>query len=134
MLKFYYALPVLFQNVICTLYGYKEKRKRFGNGFREWYNYLQKSEFDSEKEIEQYQFQQLRVLFDEAYKYVPYYKNLFNNLSINPSSIHGYEDLNKISILTKEMIKKHHSQFTNTQFEKKNLHISRTSGSTESPL
>ncbi len=98
-------------------------------------NFLQKSEFWKRDEIYAFQLQRLKLLIQHAYEYVPYYKELFRNLHLVPDDIKTKEDLNKIPILTKVIIKQEGiERFTSKAFQKSKLMQASSSGSTGEPL
>ena len=98
-------------------------------------HFLEKSQWWSRKEIDEYQNEKLRKLIKHSVTSVPYYKDLFekNNLSIE--DIKTKEDLYKIPILTKEEIKKQGiDRFISTNYPKNKIVSESSSGSTGEPL
>jgi len=77
---------------------------------------------------------QLRKIIDYAYSYVPYYKNLFNDLNISPKDINSIEDLQKLPILTKDIIKNNFESFTPENISSLKFINDSTGGSTGVPL
>ena len=95
---------------------------------------LGKSQFWSQERIESYQNNRLRKLIYHSYSTVPYYRDLFDNLSLKPSDINSKEDLKKLPILTKEDIRINFpKRIVSKLFEKRAIKIS-SSGSTGEPL
>ena len=76
----------------------------YGKSFREWREFLEKSQWWSKKEIQEYQLRKLYETIEYAYKNVPYYKKVFDDRGILPSDIQSFDDLKKLPILTKEII------------------------------
>ena len=77
-------------------------------GNRSFYPTYKKSvqnQWKTYDELKEEQEKQLRAMIDFAYKNVPYYHRLFNNLRLSPDDIKSVEDLEKLLILTKEIIK-----------------------------
>lgn len=64
---------------------------------------LKKSEQWDKEEMYNYRLLKLKKLVAYAYKYVPYYTELFNEINITPEDIKTLEDIKKIPILTKEI-------------------------------
>jgi phenylacetate-CoA ligase len=93
--------------------------------------FLEKSQYWSEKEIEDYQNKRLRQLIIHAYNNVKYYRKLFDSLGIKPSDIKTKKDLKKLPILTKKIIQKNHDDLR-ANYTKKSF-ATFTSGSTGSP-
>lgn len=97
--------------------------------------FLNNSQWFSKPHLEAYQNEKLSFLIQYAYKNVPYYKNMLNNLKLDPKEITSKKDLNKLPILTKSKIKKEGIlQFTSTAIPAKELIKSGSSGSTGEPL
>jgi phenylacetate-CoA ligase len=70
-----------------------------------WYNFVKESQYwDVSRQVE-YQNEQLRRLVNHAYHNVPYYKRLFDSIRVKPSEITCKEDLQKIPVLTKAIIR-----------------------------
>lgn len=134
MQNLYKYLPVPLQNIACSLYGYKEKRKRYGKWFNHYQDLLEKTDtFDVEK-IEEYQAKELRELIEDAYENVPYYRQVFKERQLKPKDIETSEDLKKLPLLTKEIINSNPELFINARFSKKDLTQNKTSGTTGKSL
>ena len=69
------------------------------------YKTLIQNQWNSYDELKEEQEKQLRVMINFAYKNVPYYHKLFDNLKLSPDDLKKVEDLEKLPILTKEIIK-----------------------------
>lgn len=131
--KIYNNLPVFLQNIACTIRGYKERKTRLGGNFESVFNNLQKTEWYTEEEIEKYQFDKLKELLNYAYINIPYYKELFDSINFKPNEVISLNDLEKIPILTKELVRKNYEKLKNINFKGEIKH-SHTSGSTGKSL
>lgn len=101
--KIYDKLPIFLQNMAMSIYGYKLKKERYG---KEYYNYKKYlSEYDnlSRQGQEKIQIEELKKLIEYTVKNSIFYKKLYENIDIN--SINSIEDLKKLPIVTKEMIR-----------------------------
>lgn len=97
--------------------------------------FLQKSEFWTREEIDAFQVNRLKLLIQHAFEYVPYYRDLFSKLKLVPNDIQTKEDLKKIPLLTKTIIKQEGiERFTSKAFQKSKLIQTSSSGSTGEPL
>jgi phenylacetate-CoA ligase len=97
--------------------------------------FLMRSQFWSKEEIEVFQNERLQILISDAYRDVPYYKDLFMALNLKPEDIRSKEDLTKLPVLTKQIIKREGTErFTSTAIPKKDLIKRGSSGSTGEPL
>lgn len=107
---------------------------REGKIFRKWKKFLDKSQWWSKSEIEEYQLQNLSNLLNHAYKNVPYYHSLFNREKIKPADIDDYDKLQLIPPLTKKIIKDNISKLRARNFSKLKFKETATSGSTGMPM
>jgi phenylacetate-CoA ligase len=57
------------------------------------------------KEIEEYRLKKLKDLISYSYKYVPFYKNLWDSCNIKPE-VKSLKDFEKFPIVDKKMLKK----------------------------
>lgn len=76
----------------------------------------------------------LRKLVRHCYEKVPYYTHLFDSLGLKPEDIQSREDLQKLPILTKQMIRDHYNEFFCLGIDPSRLIKSSTGGSTGTPL
>jgi phenylacetate-CoA ligase len=83
--------------------------------------------------LKEYQNKQLRKLISYAVNEIPYYRDLFASLKLSIYDIRTTEDLTKLPILTKEIIKKNPQSFIAKNFKEKVIKGS-TGGSTGVPL
>ncbi|MEA3457730.1 MAG: phenylacetate--CoA ligase family protein, partial [Candidatus Thermoplasmatota archaeon] len=75
------------------------------------YKKVVQNQWKSYKDLEEEQEKELRYVVDLAYKNVPYYHKLFDDLKLSPGDIKKVEDLEKLPILTKEIIKQNWDDF-----------------------
>lgn len=108
--------------------------KRYKEVYSETYKFLEKSQWWSKSEHQDYQLQQIIKLVHHAYHTVPYYHTLFNEHGIKISQIQNFDDFKKIPFLTKEIIQKNSNNLISTNYNKKKLHVTTTGGSTGIPL
>jgi len=98
------------------------------------YKCLVKNQWRPYNELKVEQEKRLHHIINYSYEYVPYYRKLFHNLGISPTDIRHIEDLEKIPILTKEIIKKNWEDLKPANLEKIKHYSISTGGSTGSPL
>jgi phenylacetate-CoA ligase len=86
-----------------------EKKYRICRSFARWahkyYDFLEESQWWSIDKLKEYQDEKLRNLISHAYKNVPYYREIFNQNRIKPEDIRTSNDLVKLPILTKDIIR-----------------------------
>lgn len=98
------------------------------------YKKLIQNQWKSYEELKIEQEKQLRHIINFAYKNVPYYHNLFKDMKLVPEDIKKIEDLEKIPILTKEIIKSNYEDFKPINLNKMRYLEAFTGGSTGIPL
>lgn len=76
-------------------------------GLPQWYRQLSRMQKWTPSQIEVWQNKQVRELVEDAYQYSPYYRQLFDSLSLTPDDIRTKKDLERIPPLTKEIIRNH---------------------------
>lgn len=107
---------------------------RYGKKYRKTLKFITKSQWWNRGKLEDFQWEQLIKLLNHAYKNVPYYEKVFNDLGLKPEDIKSLKDFQKLPLLTKEIIKKNHKELLAKNFSKDKLVKFSTSGSTGRPL
>lgn len=93
-----------------------------------------KTQWQSYEEQKLQQEKLLRNIIRFAYGNVPYYHKLFKELKISPDDICTLEDLEKLPILTKDIIKANWGDFKPINLSSMKYHEKLTGGSTGIPL
>lgn len=99
-----------------------------------YYNEFKESQWKSFEWLKNQQEIQLKNLINFVYRNVPYYSKLFNCIDITPSDINTIEDLERIPILTKQIIKENWQDFIPKNIGQIKYVNGSTGGSTGSPL
>ncbi len=102
--------------------------------FHPTYKKLVKNQWKSYEELKEEQEKQLKFAINYAYENIPYYHKLFRNLKLNPSDIRKTEDLEKIPVLTTEIIKQNWDDFKPANLNKMKYYENSTGGSTGTPF
>ncbi|NQE53354.1 Capsular polysaccharide biosynthesis protein [ANME-1 cluster archaeon GoMg3.2] len=98
------------------------------------YKRLVQNQWKSYEELKEEQEKQLRYMINFAYKNVPYYHNLFNDLKLSPDDVRRVDDLEKLPILTKDIIKQNWKGFKPVNLNKMKYYEAATGGSTGTPF
>jgi len=106
----------------------------FYHTFNTWHQFLKKSEKWDEKQIQNYQNHQLKSLINHAYHNVPYYQKLFQSKNLKPRDIIQLSDLEKIPVLTKDIIRKNISSLKAKNYPENSFYKRNTGGTTGTPL
>jgi len=98
------------------------------------YKFLKKSEWWSREQIDSFQQQQLRKLIQHSVANVPYYTDLFKHLKLSTEDIIKVSDLQKLPILTKQIIRDNYDKLFSKDIETRKTKAHTTGGSTGVPL
>ena len=98
------------------------------------YKRVVKNQWKTYEELKEEQGKQLSLMTNFAYKNVPYYHKLFDDLKLSPDDIKKVEDLEKLPILTKEIIKQNWEDFKPINLNKMKYYNDATGGSTGTPF
>src|SRR5690625_2747856 len=134
MLKYYNSAPVWVQNIACTLYGLKERKKRHGKQFYEHLSCLTNSDFNSRDNIVKYQKVKLSNLINYAYNNTDYYKSIFDSINFNVSTNLDLNSFKNIPVLTKDIILNNKSKLLSNGIGNKSAFKVKTSGTTGTAL
>jgi phenylacetate-CoA ligase len=129
--KLYGCCPVFIQNVICSVYGYIEKGKRFSNRFFVQLESLKKSDFFSKNEIIQHQEFKLGASLNNAADNSDYYKDL-NEIMIKNKDQPFRSIIKNLPILSKVDIQRSSVSLKCNTNEK--VHTFKTSGTSGKAL
>ncbi len=105
-----------------------------GTSIQRYLRWLNKTQWLNSNELEEIQNKKLRALVKHAYENVPYYHRIFRDLNLKPDDIKSKEDLQKIPVLTKEIIRKNFSDLIAVNTPRSRFIETQSSGSTGEPL
>lgn len=129
-LKIYKGLPAGVKRFAKSCYSLIPLKARLGKDFFSQLEFLEKSQWWSKQELENYQNEELKKLIKHSYENVPYYKRIFNELKLTPSDIKTVEDLPKLPILTKEIVRNNTADLIAQNYNPESLIHDTTSGTT----
>lgn len=95
---------------------------------------LRKSQFQPKEEIEKLQLKKIKNVVSFAYKNVPYYKKIMNEIHLHPSDITDFKDFHQIPVIHKSQIRQNLDNLISIHVNKENIRKDFTSGSTGEPL
>ena len=102
--------------------------------FYSTYKQFVKNQYRPYSELKAEQEKQLKHMISFAYKNVPYYKKLFKSLKLGPGDIKRIVDLEKLPILTKDIIKNNWEDFKPINLSYLKYYERSTGGSTGTPF
>lgn len=88
----------------------------------------------TEQELITLQNQRLQALIQHCYENVPYYTKLFDERGLKPEDIQCREDLQKLPIMTKQMVREHYDELISKDIDNRHYQKGSTGGSTGTPL
>ena len=94
---------------------------------------LEKSQFFSSDEMQNFQLKKLQKIIKHAFKNTEYYNKLFKEKNINPNEIKSFEDIKRIPFLTKNIIRQQGQNLYYQSYNGKTFPCT-TSGSTGKPI
>jgi len=94
---------------------------------------LRKTQWLSESEIKDQQWQLLKSLLRQGYDHVPFYRKRFSQLGLTPDDIQNWDDFAKLPPLTKNDIRQNFDSLIADNVEKSRLMPGRSGGSTGKP-
>lgn len=100
---------------------------------KEW-ALMERMDSASEAELVNLQNQRLQELVAHCYRNVPYYTKLFDRLGLTPADIQTRDDLQKLPILTKQMVRDNYDDLISRDAAKRYYQKGSTGGSTGMPL
>lgn len=104
-------------------------RRRYGLEFSNTIDFLLKSiEWDREAMLS-YQLEELKRTLVNAYNNTTYYHKLFVDYGLNPYTLNSFDDINKLPILTKEIVNRNYNEMIAHNFHGRKI-LFKTSGST----
>jgi phenylacetate-CoA ligase len=102
--------------------------------FLKCYRFLKESDFKTYEQLKAYQDKSLEKLVKFSYSHVPYYREIFDNLGLDPKCIKSTEDLEVLPILTKDIIRSDPKKFIPDNLGSQKFSSVCTGGSTGNPL
>lgn len=99
-----------------------------------WYRNIKMMNDWSTEEIDIWQTNRLKELVQHAYNHTVYYKEVFDSIGLKPEDIETFDDLKKLPVLTKEIIKARFEDIKPDNIQQIKHRFSSTGGSTGDPL
>ncbi|MCK5596664.1 MAG: hypothetical protein KAJ04_04375, partial [Candidatus Eisenbacteria sp.] len=128
--RLYLKSPVFVQNALVSYRGRKLLHERFGPEYERWERFLDESERFDAARLRDYQDERLGVIVSHAYETVPYYRRLMDGLKLTPSDLTRVEDLPKLPVLTKDVIRANLTDMISSAVDRRRIRKIFTSGTT----
>lgn len=133
--KLYPHLPVAFQNLAISAFGYAWKKRRFGGVFSEELKKIKDREQFTSRQWDEYATQQLQKLLKHAFDTVPFYKQSFARAGLERSAICNLQltDISKLPFLEKSDLRAFGTNTLLSSVREKGGEFFPSSGSTGTP-
>lgn len=99
-----------------------------------WYKQIQIMKSWSKEQVRDWQDAHLRDFIRHAYEHTVYYRNLFDSLGLKPEDIQHAEDLKKLPIITKDIIRTHYDELVADDIASMKYRENTTGGTTGNPM
>jgi len=119
----------VFRGIIFPVVEFTQRTK-----IQKYLRWLNTTQWWRREELEKLQNKGLRAIIKHAYNNVPYYHRLFKKLDLRPDDIKTKKDLQKIPVLTKEIVRRNLQDLIARNISKKKFIRAYSSGSTGEPL
>jgi phenylacetate-CoA ligase len=134
VLKVYTAMPVWSRSLASTLYGALKLRKEHTPEFVRLLRGLEATQWWPIDKLESLQSDRLSALVRHAATRVPYYRRLFAEYGLSPGQIQAPSDLEKLPLLTKDIIRAKGTDLLAEGYRMSSLRSESTSGTSGLPL
>lgn len=130
----YRNLPTLAQHLACSAEGWRIRRTRYNEGFASLLEKLEARSKWSSNEIAAFRDGALRKFVLHSAATVPYYRELFRSLGIDPTSIRSLADLASLPITPRSVVQERTGDFFSDALEPSQSTTAHTSGTTGAGL
>jgi phenylacetate-CoA ligase len=132
--RLYDLTPPGVQDALVSAFSAHLGRQRYGGRYPEFRALLEEAQYWDAAKMRTWQDERLRTVVRHAYEHVPYYRELFDRHGIRAESIGGVEDLPRIPVLTREVVKQRLEDLKSRRPGDLAPGHGHTSGTTGSPL
>jgi len=126
--------PIFIQNLLISAYGYRLKKVRHTQRFKQYCTSLMKSQYLTAEELRNLQENLFQRIISEAASNVPYYKALLKGMALNTTKINLDNYTSIFPIITKETLRKNPKEFINKTKQPYKIVTINTSGTSGTPL
>jgi len=130
----YFKSPVILQNFLISAYGYKLFHERYSGNHDKYLKVLLKTQWYTKEKLMDLINKTFVELFNHAILTVPFYQKLLEKGIISKKDIRSIEDIKKLPIISKEMIRENPTEFLSKKYKEKSLITINTSGTTGKTL
>lgn len=132
--EIYWKVPYFIKSWMASINAWKREHERYGLAYQQILSEIDEHDKWSTEQFIEYQNKQLCFIIQHIATKVPYYREVFSKAGIDPKGINGLNDLQRLPILEKEVIRANPANLVNKELDKNRLIIGYTSGTTGTPL
>ena len=132
--KLYYSLPIWAQDIAVSVYGIKLFYERYGGIHKQYFERLQQTEFFSKNNMDEIVDRLFIKTIRHAASNVPFYRKLIEKKKVNINEFNSIADIVKLPIVSKQMLQEKPQDFMASNFKKRQLLVTNTSGTSGKPL
>ena len=130
----YNRSPYFLKCLASSYYGWASFSKKYGKFYESYSDELNTSQWLSTQELLDLQKERILKFIQYAYRNVPYYSELFEANGLTPSDIQCLDDIQKLPILTKEVLRRNSEDLLSRELNHRDLVWVHTSGTTGKAL
>ena len=131
--KIYLSMPRIAQEVLINFAGLRIKNRRYGKEYFQLEDEVIARRTLDGISLEGYQNQRLKITLSEAV-HSNYWKKQFHDYSVNINSAYSIDELKKLPVLTKDIVKENIDGIFSSKYKKRDVIARHTSGTTGSGL
>lgn len=133
--RLYNVSPPLLQDVMASAAGYQRKRHRFGYARYQFWEQEYRRQLEwPEARLREHQWNEFQRVLRHAHNTVPFYRDRFRDLNIDPADIQKPQDVGRLPMTSKEDVQNHSERIISESFARASLSMDTTGGSTGKPL
>lgn len=132
--RVYWRAPGFLKSLLVSWHVRRLDRERFGPAYEEVLRDIATRDCWSAQQFAEYQRRQLVAVVWHAAERVPYYREAWRSAGVDPASIRGPEDLPRLPILEKQVVRDDPTRLLDETLDRRRLIVMHTSGTTGTPL
>jgi len=132
--KLYWKAPYFVKCWMASWNARRLDRWRYGAEYKRLLDEISRRDAWTPQQFRDYQNQQLCEVVALAAAHVPYYRELFAEGGIDPASIRSVDDLARLPVLEKSVVRADPAAFVDERLDRRKLMVAHTSGTTGTPL
>ena len=105
-----------------------------GTSIVDTFRFLMESQYWDSERMEEYRLAKLKNIVAHAYRSVPFYREEFDRVKLRPGDIASMDDLQKIPVVTREMLRSRNLDFVSAGSSMRGIRIGKTGGTTGAPV